>query len=379
MPFHQVELESYITVSPTGFTHYVEGLPVEFVPIERWLDERFLYRAVRELRFFRDFPARKAFRLWRDAGCHERMSKAGSLLEERLFLLHPLFRPLYLEEIQGMRAVRVQFSQSQSLEDFQRVQQVWQQDLIARAARLAERLRLEVRREGSSAGFAYATLAAAVARPSSQGGRGLGVRPTPGLIRPGMPRADGDALEALGFSKDVGFGQRSMLRKECVRLVRFARLADLLASQALVDLAQESLADVVRSMAVAPSLQPLLPASPGSLQFLRQASGASSAKGGHLQEAAGGSPSGVVNPLVFKVAATFLGNSQRLEGLQLQPACEQLRVHLLESMNKGLEVATLFERLSQHPDLEAYRALIGPPSATEQSGAAVRQSPAAAA
>ncbi|CAE8666646.1 unnamed protein product [Polarella glacialis] len=87
MPFHQVELESYITVSPTGFTHYVEGLPVEFVPIERWLDERFLYRAVRELRFFRDFLARKAFRLWRDAGCHERMSKAGSLLEERLFLL----------------------------------------------------------------------------------------------------------------------------------------------------------------------------------------------------------------------------------------------------------------------------------------------------
>ena len=52
MPFQEVSLESYTTLSPAGLSHYVNGVPVSFVPLQRWLNERESYRALRKLRFF---------------------------------------------------------------------------------------------------------------------------------------------------------------------------------------------------------------------------------------------------------------------------------------------------------------------------------------
>ena len=52
MPFQEVSLESYTTLSPAGLTRYGNGLPVSFVPLQRWLNERESYRALRKLRFF---------------------------------------------------------------------------------------------------------------------------------------------------------------------------------------------------------------------------------------------------------------------------------------------------------------------------------------
>lgn len=52
MPFQEVSLASYTTLSPAGLSHYVNGVPVSFVPLQRWLNERESYRALRKLRFF---------------------------------------------------------------------------------------------------------------------------------------------------------------------------------------------------------------------------------------------------------------------------------------------------------------------------------------
>ena len=52
MPFQEVSLASYTTLSPAGLSHYVNGVPVGFVPLQRWLNERESYRALRKLRFF---------------------------------------------------------------------------------------------------------------------------------------------------------------------------------------------------------------------------------------------------------------------------------------------------------------------------------------
>lgn len=42
-------------------------------------------------RSLQDFPAQKAFISWRSAGRRGRMVKAGQVLEERIFALHPWF------------------------------------------------------------------------------------------------------------------------------------------------------------------------------------------------------------------------------------------------------------------------------------------------
>lgn len=76
--------KSYMTVSPSGLSEYgSDGAPIHFMPLDEWLNERFMYRAVRELRFFKDFGKRKMFQLWKDAGAKGRMSKAASRLEDR--------------------------------------------------------------------------------------------------------------------------------------------------------------------------------------------------------------------------------------------------------------------------------------------------------
>ena len=45
---------NYATLSPAGLTHYVHGEPKSFVPLQRWLNERRSYHALRQLRFFQE-------------------------------------------------------------------------------------------------------------------------------------------------------------------------------------------------------------------------------------------------------------------------------------------------------------------------------------
>ena len=52
IPFSEISLENYMTLSPTGLTHYLGGLPVSFEPLQRWLNEREAYRSLRKIRFF---------------------------------------------------------------------------------------------------------------------------------------------------------------------------------------------------------------------------------------------------------------------------------------------------------------------------------------
>ena len=52
IPFSEISLENYMTLSPTGLSHYVGGVPVSFEPLQRWLNEREAYRSLRKIRFF---------------------------------------------------------------------------------------------------------------------------------------------------------------------------------------------------------------------------------------------------------------------------------------------------------------------------------------
>ena len=166
---------TYLTVSPHGFTEYFNGLPAAFVPLERWLDERQLYKSVRELRFFLEFSKRKSFALWRDAWSHERMSKASVALEDRLFLLHGDFRSLLLSvraaclELAETRLVHIDNSKPKTLKDFNLAQSSWRGVVGEKVGNLASRIHDEVistfgvildrvRRESRGPGAAVAAL-----------------------------------------------------------------------------------------------------------------------------------------------------------------------------------------------------------------------------
>ncbi|CAE7669782.1 DNAH6 [Symbiodinium necroappetens] len=254
VPFREVQLESYMTVSPAGMSTYFKGLPTAFVSLKSWLQERRLFRLLRRFNFFQEFPKRKAFLHWRNAGRWGRMTKAGRVLEERVFFLHPWFRSSYFtvreifQDVANLRCLRCHFPQPQTLAEFQVAQKNWQHDLFQRARQLAAKVMTEVSRILSS-------VMDQVRRETSDNseftrqvlvsGRQLG---SAAIVRAGMDQEDSEALERLGFSKDVSFAQRSRLRFECGRLLRFARLVDLLCTESLVEVLEASIAETVRSL-----------------------------------------------------------------------------------------------------------------------------------
>eukprot|EP00434_Breviolum_minutum_P005575 symbB.v1.2.004917.t1/scaffold263.1/size248082/18 len=342
IPFSEISLENYMTLSPTGLTHYVGGLPVSFEPLQRWLNEREAYRSLRKIRFFQDFPAMKAFISWRSAGRRGRMAEAGHTVEERVFLLHSWFCSKYVTmrriflDFSNVRVMRSYFAQPQTLAEFQVAQENWQHDLFQKVAHQAQKVKLEVfdlfvemaervRRLTSRTDFTRATL-----------GKNTGVCPVPGIIRAGMPKDDSDALEALGFSKDVSFAQRSRLRFECARLLRFARVVDLLIAETLIELMQASVVEINFNIRERPKNKAVQ--GPGQ-QIVSE-------EGWH-------------GHLIFKIMGHLqLDQNQKCFTWQLQPDSATLYDEVMRWLRHGCGLATFFVQHTTCPELEAYRYMI---------------------
>ncbi|CAK9028215.1 unnamed protein product [Durusdinium trenchii] len=325
---------NYATLSPAGLTHYVHGEPKSFVPLQRWLNERRSYHALRQLRFFQDFPAQKAFISWRSAGRRGRMVKAGQVLEERIFALHPWFSNTYavvmrmFQDVANFRCLRSYFAQPLTLREFQVAQQNWQHDLFEKAKHVAQKLQSEVfgiflqvvehvRRETCRNDFTRSSLV-----------KTTGARPVPGIIRAGMPKDESDALESLGFSKDVSFAQRPRLVRECARLLRFARVVDLLCMETLVEVMQASALDIYVNIC--------------------EKSKARTAEGG-LDE-------GWHGHLIFQVKAELeLDEANQCLSWRLQPGEETLYFEFMRWLREGCGLASYFLQHATCNELEAYR------------------------
>ncbi|CAE7422507.1 DNAH6 [Symbiodinium sp. CCMP2456] len=335
VPFREVQLESYMTaggtVSPAGMSTYVKGLPTAFVSLKSWLQERRLFRLLRRFNFFQEFPKRKAFLHWRNAGRWGRMTKAGRVLEERVFFLHPWFRSSYFavreifQDVANLRCLRCHFPQPQTLAEFQVAQKNWQHDLFQRARQLAAKVMTEVSRILSS-------VIDQVRRETSDNseftrqvlvsGRQLG---SAAIVRAGMDQEDSEALERLGFSKDVSFAQRSRLRFECGRLLRFARLVDLLCTESLVEVLEASIAETVRSLGL---------------------------EQGRPEEGHG-------SQILLKVtSAAHADHVAQTMAVQLCPSDVDVSVEFINWLRHGCTLATFFTCNYASPDLVAHRFLV---------------------
>ena len=435
VPFQEVQWGDYTTLSQRGFTQYEDGNPSEFIPLERWLDERFYHRRISALPFFKDFPRRKAFHLWKDAGNRGRMTKAGAVLQERLFLLHPQFRPLLLQvralclELSDLRLVHGKMARSCGLEEFQAQQKKLQREAARSVKGMAHRILQDVR--GTFGSILDGLRREVLARDAAQAGdSSAAAKNRSGQGVHVQVRVDREALEILGFPGDTGFGARSALRKECSRFMRFAYFVDLLAMTALSESTQGSFDDVVCGLTGAESLPRLPPADSLSRRGsqARQVSGlkrsmsrVSQASSGSPTNRAGSLPGSPTNRrvgfhrqtstalsetvdagllvlpvdaglpaaeaprerawgLVFRVQAVLGHVVDSSEDVQLMPCSQEWQDELISVVCGGFELMDTFDKLATHPTLEPYRRILSTVKdriegkVTEQDGESVEVS-----
>jgi hypothetical protein len=115
----------YYTLSGKGLTLYENDNPVEFISLGQWLIERDSYNHIKELSFFKKFKRWKFMRMWKKTIKHQARTKASNALEDKLFVLHPIFRThlmkhrMYCMEMQKLRYVDVSTNiTTQTIADF---------------------------------------------------------------------------------------------------------------------------------------------------------------------------------------------------------------------------------------------------------------------
>eukprot|EP00198_Chlamydomonas_reinhardtii_P006936 XP_001696272.1 dynein heavy chain 3 [Chlamydomonas reinhardtii] len=82
---------NYYTMSVKGVTHFAEGSG-EFITLEQFEREYFLYRQLLRFRTFVQFRLWKAFKIWRRFVSSRKARSAKEVLQKSLFMLNPVFR-----------------------------------------------------------------------------------------------------------------------------------------------------------------------------------------------------------------------------------------------------------------------------------------------
>jgi dynein heavy chain len=192
-------------------------------------------------------------------------------------------------------------------------------------------------------------------------------------------KADGEALEALGFPKEIGYGQRAALKKECGRFVRFSYLADLLTTQALLDMSGGSLSDVV--VGVSPPRRPVSQKkSISSLTASRLIAAMSptrrkwkgATKSAASMEMEGASKLTTEDALgkqahapIFKVDAEIAEDGE-VSYVNVTPGASAFQDGVIKSIDDGCQLMEVFYPLAAHRDLLPYRNVLDPLQADSQ-------------
>ena len=90
-PYERVDPGDYYTMSADGITHFVEGVDMEYVTLERWEREYRNFVDMRALAVFKNFRKWKGFSTWKGVVKKSKMRRAAAVLEKNLFQLHPTF------------------------------------------------------------------------------------------------------------------------------------------------------------------------------------------------------------------------------------------------------------------------------------------------
>ena len=239
---NEVKKSNYYTISIKGLCRFKEGRPVEFIGLNEWLKERETYDKIRNLGFFADFLKWKTVKLWRKSYKSFKKKVAMKNLEEKLFINYPELKNAIIKtknvlyQISQLVFLDLNFQQNNNNEvieisEFIQLQENkanQTQNKIERLSKECHQIyltsldnRLEILRNEVALNNENDNV---IKKNNNQ-----------------VHRNRENPYENLGFPWDMSYDKRSLLRKECLRFIKFAYFIDFLAVDSLTKIYTNSL------------------------------------------------------------------------------------------------------------------------------------------
>ena len=230
------QLQDYYTISKKGLCLYVKGKPIEFILLAYWLKERETYDQIKSLQFFKKFRKWKTLRKWKENVIRHKTNNIKRQLQEKLILLHPILGPCILEhrkycfEMEKLRFIEVVQSNNYNMQEVptltvfkanQEAQRKKVKDIIEEISKKC--------RQNVLKGFQECLNELR----KNQYNSNLEDEFSKKNNTQNFFRVKENAYESLGFPDSMNYEQRSELRKECSRFLRFSYLVDFIALESL--------------------------------------------------------------------------------------------------------------------------------------------------
>ena len=240
------QVEEYYTVSGKGFCHYKNNQPVEFIPLKDWLDERETFNKIQSLQFFQKFRKWKTLKKWKNTCQKYKRTQYKNSLKQNLFISDEYLRTALLKHrevcflMSNLKFINLNSQAEQneaiSLQAFIEAQHRIRID-VKNNIELYSKTSRKIIEEGFDNCFKKLREAS---KNEANKGPGAGGRTN----AKGLHRITETAYDALGFNKEMNYGQRREVRTVSMKILRFAFLADFIALDALTKIYLNSVADL---------------------------------------------------------------------------------------------------------------------------------------
>eukprot|EP01022_Parablepharisma_sp_SALTPOND_P016111 TRINITY_DN2328_c0_g1_i1.p1 TRINITY_DN2328_c0_g1~~TRINITY_DN2328_c0_g1_i1.p1 ORF type:complete len:2092 (+),score=299.17 TRINITY_DN2328_c0_g1_i1:7740-14015(+) len=248
---YELELSSYndrytpvfYTISGKGVTHYKQDKAADFIPLDEWLIERDLFSHVKEIPFFYHFKRWKLLKVWRRGILFMKRKQIVDELGDKLFFIDDIYRDhilkhrKYMCEMSKLRLMEMsKQTEDLTVDEFTRRQQKKQRYVTDKIKEYSSECRKNFRQVISkSLQRLRAHIALEKSLEEDKGGANTNKKGISGNA----------AFEELGFPRNLAYGHRAALRRECMRFLRLAYLVDFLSVKSLGDIYLESVREVL--------------------------------------------------------------------------------------------------------------------------------------
>lgn len=252
---NKLKCQQYYTLSSKGVTFYEKGLPKEFIFLGDWLRERDQYFALKSLSFFKKFRKWKTLKKWQKLLQIRKNKQVARVLQENLFQVHSIYQKILLKHrsytmnIESIRLMDLSsFMEVKSLEEFSEIQskkrrlvfdylqilseQMHESCKIGLQV-LMERIQTHIRSELSDEDEQFGLMARAKVSKENKEKKPFNKK---GLI------------ELLNLPDKLSYQHRSILRAECLKVLRFAYLLDFVTLESLANVYMSSLKDFLKKI-----------------------------------------------------------------------------------------------------------------------------------
>lgn len=225
----------YYTISKKGLCHFRQGKPVEFIGLNKWLEEREIFHKIKRLEFFSSFRQWKTIKLWRDSYRNFKKRVARKKLEENLLFAVPELKSclirtkedLYnmsLSSLFDLAAAKDNSAEVNSFEQFLSIQE----QRARKTQSIIQGYSAKINAKVNDA--IQAKISDIQALINVDEGGQPSAKPTPNTSL----KASENPYHNLDFNENLSYDKRSLIRKECSRFVRFFHLVDILAVDTLI-------------------------------------------------------------------------------------------------------------------------------------------------